>query len=339
MTPARWILLVVVLLALLLLSVGAVFLSFLATPQGDPERGPVLVTIEEGSDARAVAEALEEADVVAPAWAFLRLMQYSDVDRQIHAGDYSFETGLTPPQVLERLAEGRVELISVTLPEGLDIEESARAVAAAGIASEEALLEAFRDASHLDGIDEEALSLEGYLFPETYRFARSVSAQDVASTFVGHFVERFLVPHREAIESSGFTLREIVGLASLVEKETGLAEERPRIAGVFHERLERGMKLQCDPTVIYAMKRAGTWEGNIRRRDLGLDDPYNTYVYAGIPPGPIASPGLDALVAVLEPVRDGHLYFVSRGDGSHEFTKTLRDHINAVRRYQLNKAR
>ena len=179
-----------------------------------------------------------------------------------------------------------------------------------------------------------AASLEGYLFPDTYDLPQSPEAPRV---LVRRMLERFrevIGPHLERIAERGLTVRQVVTLASIVELETARVGERPRIAAVFWNRLDKGMPLQTDPSIIYALKQAGRWDGNIRKRDLEIDSPYNTYRRRGLPPGPLGSPGKEAILAVLEPAVTRELYFVSRNDGSHEFSETLAAHNRAVNRYQ-----
>ena len=193
-----------------------------------------------------------------------------------------------------------------------------------------------RDPAAAAGYDVEGQSLEGYLFPETYRLARGLSAREVVTTLVHQFHEAWeeIAPQAEA---NGMSMREIVILASIIEKETGTAEERPRIASVFLNRLRRGMRLESDPTVIYGIP---DFDGNLRRRDLeNRGNPYNTYRIRGLPPGPIANPGADALRAVLHPEDTDYLYFVSRNDGTHWFSTTYSEHVNAVNRYQKRRRR
>lgn len=327
-------LLLVVLVALVAL--GWV-VHFLGTPARPADAEPLVVRIEKGMSARAAARTLEAAGAITDAWAFERLLAWRGAARELRSGDYEIPGGLTPIEVMDKLVEGRIVTVPVTIPEGLDVRETASVVAAAGLADEASLLAAFGDASYVAAFDEDARDLEGYLFPETYRFATDVSAEDVAAELVDHFVERFLEPYADAIEQSEYDAREIATIASLVEEETAVPDERRRIAGVYVERLHRGMKLQCDPTIIYALKLEGEWDGDIRRRHLSWDHPYNTYVHEGLPPGPIASAGIESLVAVLDPVRDGSIFFVHKGDGSHHFSKTLREHTNAVRRYILGR--
>ena len=324
---------------LALLVAALAFGAWAVLPRGAPDRPPVIVRIDPGMNASQVAARLDEAGVAGPAWLFSIVLRASGADRRLRAGDYELAPGASPLGVLRAIERGRIVTIPVTLREGLDLHETAAAIAAAGIAGEAALVAAFSDPAPIRDLDPEARDLEGYLFPETYRFARGADPSAVARAMVAEFRARFAGPHAARIASSGMTLRQVVTLASLVEKETAVPGERARIAGVFLERLARGMRLQCDPTVIYALRRAGRWDGNIRKRDLSWDHPYNTYVHAGLPPGPIASPGLAALEAVLAPERDGSLYFVATGDGRHRFSRTFREHRRAVSEYLRQRRR
>jgi UPF0755 protein len=195
------------------------------------------------------------------------------------------------------------------------------------------------DASEIRELDPHATDLEGYLFPDTYDVGQGEAA---ARALVRRMLQRFksvIQPQLPQVARSGLTLRQVVTLASLVELETAQTSERARIAAVFLNRLQKGMLLQTDPTVIYALKRAGPYDGNIRKKDLDIDSPYNTYRHPGLPPGPIASPGRGAIRAVLEPAPVKDLYFVSRNDGTHEFSETLRQHEQAVDRYQRYRQR
>ncbi len=301
------------------------------------EDGTVRLTIPAGSNARAVGSLLEQEGVLERGWLFARVLRLTGAHRELKAGEYEFELPVAPVEVMRILHEGRIATVPLTIPEGLERFEIAALLAGEGIADEMALLAAFDDPAPIADLDPAAENLEGYLFPETYRFARDTDPRFVATTLVGLFRERFAEPHADEIAARGLSLRELVTLASLVEKETGLPEERGAIAGVYADRLDRGMLMQCDPTIIYALKLVGRWDGDIRRRDLTWDHPYNTYVRPGLPPGPIASPGLDALLAALRPERTGALYFVARGDGGHAFSRTLAEHNRNVRRYQLRR--
>ncbi|MFQ5717561.1 MAG: endolytic transglycosylase MltG, partial [Nitrospinales bacterium] len=192
------------------------------------------------------------------------------------------------------------------------------------------------DRSLIDSLDIPGENLEGYLFPETYHFDKNTDERAIVKTMVDTFKRRALKPeYLDRARELGFSFHKIITLASLIEKETGREDERELISAVFHNRLRKNMRLQCDPTVIYALKN---FDGNLRKKDLGIDSPYNTYRYAGLPPGPIANPGLESIRAALYPASANYIYFVSKQNGSHEFSSALADHNRAVRKYQLKKS-
>jgi UPF0755 protein len=252
---------------------------------------------------------------------------------KLRAGEYSLEGEMSLGQVVDKLVRGDVVRRALTVPEGSDLQDMARLVAARAISAEE-FLKAAQDPTPILDLDPDAKDLEGYLFPDTYDLTRR---PDQAQYLVGRMVARFrevVTPMLPRLKERGLTVRELVTLASVVELETAQGEERPRIAAVFQNRLRRRMPLQTDPTVIYALRKAGTYDGNIRKEDLSVASPYNTYRYPGLPPGPIGAPGRSALEAVLQPADVKDLYFVSRNDGTHEFSETLADHERAVTLYQ-----
>jgi UPF0755 protein len=252
---------------------------------------------------------------------------------RLKAGEYELPAGLALDQIVGKMVRGEVVRRFVTFPEGRTIEDMAGILRASGLGPAGFLAKA-GDASLIRDLDPQAGDLEGYLFPDTYDLAPTAEAPaELPARMVGRF-RAVVGPEIYAVRASGLTLREVVTLASVVEMETARPEERPRVAAVFLNRLKKGMPLQTDPTVIYALRRAGTWNGNIRREDLDVDSPYNTYRYPGLPPGPIASPGRASLQAVLRPAPVADLYFVSRGDGSHYFSDTLAEHQRAVDHYQ-----
>ena len=223
----------------------------------------------------------------------------------------------------------------MTFPEGLSYEEMARIYEKQGFGKAAAFLAAARDAMPIHNADPDARDLEGYLFPETYSLRRDASASTLVHTMVARFAQLFTTDMQQAAEKLGMTQRQAVTLASLVEKETAVDAERPIVAAVYLNRLKIGMGLQCDPTVIYALQKAGRYNGNLSRDDLQFDSPYNTYRYAGLPPGPIANPGLASLKAAVAPAQVDYLYFVSRNDGSHVFARTLDEHNDNVRKFQV----
>jgi UPF0755 protein len=303
------------------------------TPKLAAGAAPVKLVVPPGATADAIGRKLETQGLVRHPLVFRLLVRSRGLGGQLKAGKYALEGPLSLEDIVELLARGEVVRNEVTIPEGRTIEETAALAAAEGIILDD-FMEAARDPALIRDLDAEASDLEGYLFPDTYEIPL---ATDPAVSLVRRMVGRFrevIAPERTRIQKKELTVREVVILASLVELETAAAEERPRIAAVFHNRLARRMLLQTDPTIIYALKREGTWNGNIRRRDLERDSPYNTYLHPGLPPGPIGSPGREAILAVLDPADTRDLYFVSRNDGTHHFSETLREHNRAVDRYQ-----
>ena len=297
------------------------------------DRAERFVEIPRGASVPAIATVLAGAGIVPDPLTFRIAVRVLGADRTLKAGEYRFTRPLSPLEVAATVARGEVYLRTVTFPEGLTIVEMARVYEARGLGGAQAFVAAARDASAIGDLDSRAADLEGYLFPDTYALPRSATARDLTQQMVTRFRDVF---GRAAIgRLGGRTVRQVVTLASLVEKETALPDERGIVAGVYANRLRIGMGLQCDPTVIYALARAGRYAGNLTRADLALDSPYNTYRYAGLPPGPIASPGKAALEAALQPAEVPYLYFVSRNDGGHVFAATLEEHNRNVQRYQV----
>jgi peptidoglycan lytic transglycosylase G len=292
------------------------------------------VTIEPGTPVIQILQTLQTEGIIADANMARFYLVYFMGDPALQAGDYSFRGPLSTPDVLEKLARGQVVTESVTLIEGLTLEEAADRLEQAGLGRREVFLDLMRSPELIADLDPEAPDLEGYLFPETYSFARHTDEQTVVATLVKTFRQRWEKEVRPLLGDSPPSLREIVTLASIVEKEARVPTERPLIAGVYANRVEQGIGLRADPTVVYALKRLGRWNGNIRRSDLQLDSPYNTYRYAGLPPGPICSPGLASLEAAADPADVPYLYFVSRNDGTHVFSSTLQEHNRNVELWQ-----
>ncbi len=319
-----------------LLYLRADLLAFRDTPFGGPEEK--LIDVPPGSSARVVVRLLTKGGALSDerrAWRYLRWVKRDR--RQLRAGEYSFQGPLTPEQVLDRVYRGDVKTYRFTVPEGLRMEEIAAIVEDAGLGKARDLLALMRDPAFARELGVPFRNLEGYLFPDTYSFTRSPRPRAI----VAAMVERFRQAYRqaEAGRAPGVTLseKEAVTLASIIEKETGRPEERPHISCVFHNRLRRHMRLQTDPTVMYAtmLRHGGRWSRNITRADLLAAHPYNTYTRDGLPPGPIASPGEAALAAALHPSDCRDLYFVSRNDGTHVFCPDLACHNAAVRKWQI----
>ncbi|MEO5762581.1 MAG: endolytic transglycosylase MltG [Vicinamibacteria bacterium] len=307
-----------------------------------PTGGPVVeLTIPPGSSTQAIAEKLVSEGVIPRTWTFQILIRTRGDGARLKAGRYRFAGPYSMLDVEQKITEGDVERRDVTFPEGRNMFEMADLVNKVGLSSAD-FLSAAKDQATLADLDGEATSLEGYLFPETYDIKEGYTSAALVGEMVKHargvFDSLGLTPSGRAIEGQTLTLRQIVTLASIVELETAAPAERPHIAGVFLNRLRAGMRLQTDPTVIYAMKLQGQYHGNIRKADLASDSPYNTYQVAGLPPGPIGSPGRTALEAVLNPDMTDDLYFVSRNDGTHVFSKTLTEHERAVDTYQRHRS-
>lgn len=326
-----------VLLALLLIPVGMLGWSWLKLQR--PYKGytgsETIVQIEPGMGASQILALLQDKGVIPDAKLARSYLVYFLDDPKIQAGEYRFRGPLTTPQVLRMLARGEVLTHSVTLVEGLTLEETADQLARAGYGRKQAFLDLMRSPELVADLDPDAHDLEGYLFPETYSFARDVNERTIVQALVKTFRARFEKDVRPVLRANpGRSVRQVITLASIVEKEAQVATERPLIAAVYQNRIDRGIGLMADPTVIYALKRAGRWNGNIRRDDLRVDSPYNTYRYAGLPPGPICSPGLASLAAAAKPADVPYLYFVSRNNGTHVFAETLQEHNRNVEQWQ-----
>lgn len=315
-------------IALACLAGDAVF--FLTSPASS-EPAEVVVTIAAGTPLPAVANRLEQRGLVRSAFRFSLLARLQGVARRIKAGEYRLSTGLRPPELLDKLVRGEVVLHQITFPEGFTQRQVASLLESEDLASSQRLLDIATDSGFIQELGIPASSLEGYLFPDTYRFSRNLPEERILRTMVSRFQQHITAADRTRARELGLSLHQVVTLASIVEKETAVAEERPLIAGVFFNRLERRIPLQSDPTVIYGLD---SFDGNLTRRHLEMDTPYNTYTRRGLPPGPICNPGAASIEAVLHPASTPYLYFVAKKDGSHHFSATLRDHNAAVARHQ-----
>jgi UPF0755 protein len=298
---------------------------------------PVPLRVAPGASADTIGRQLQALGLVRHPLAFRLLARLRGASGQLRAGDYSLRGPLSLEGIVDLLVRGEVARRAITIPEGRTLAEIAELVGAQGLDAA-TFLEAATDPGPVRDIDPAAPDLEGYLFPDTYDVSQTPDASRQLVSRMTHRFRSVVAPHLGRMAEQGLSVRQVVTVASLVELETGRAEERPRIAAVFLNRLKRGMPLQTDPTIIYALKKAGRWDGNIRREDLQLDSPYNTYRRTGLPPGPIGCPGRDAIFAVIDPAPTRELYFVSRNDGTHQFSETLADHNRAVDRYQRRRA-
>ncbi|MGD8376136.1 MAG: endolytic transglycosylase MltG [Acidobacteriota bacterium] len=318
----------------ILLASGVGLLGSLLVPYAAFPGREVTLEIQPGASAADVGQRLAELGVIRSPWVFRAWVRVSGTARRLQAGEYRFHRPASTLAVHRMLLAGQVVLHRVTVPEGLRIPEVVEVIAEAGFAEASSLQLAAADPRPIADLDPDAEDLEGYLFPDTYQFARGTSAGAIVASMVQRFRQELGPREIRQAARVGLTIREVVTLASLIEEETAVPEERPLVASVFHNRLDRGMLLQCDPTVIYGLRRDGLYRGRLTRAGLRHDSPYNTYLHPGLPPGPIASPGADSLRAALFPAETRLLYFVSRNDGTHQFSEDLDAHRRAVQRYQ-----
>ncbi|MDC0206667.1 endolytic transglycosylase MltG [Nitrospinae bacterium] len=289
--------------------------------------------IKPGVTLNKVAKKLSREGLIRSSSAFQAIALLQEKQKLIMIGEYNVSPSMLPTEILQRITSGKTILHPVTIPEGYRIIEIGDILVKKGLADKGKFLEQTKDTRLLKEIAVD--SLEGYLFPETYHFGKFTNERTIVKKMVDTFKERTLKQEfLNRAKEIGFSFHEIITLASLIEKETGKDSERKQISSVFHNRLKKNMLLQTDPTVIYAIEN---FDGNIKKRDLKIDSPYNTYRYKGLPPGPISSPGLKSIIAALYPANTSNLYFVSRQDGSHQFSSTLNQHNEAVQKYQLRK--
>lgn len=326
------------LVTLLALAAGAGWLfQHLRTPYRDWEGPRSVVTIPSGSSAAVALRSLAAAGVVQRPELLRRYLSWRGQADQLQAGEYAFEDALTPLEAIRRLREGDVVLHPVTLPEGLSRREIATLLSLAELGEEADFRRAFGAADLIAELDPDATDLEGYLFPETYHFSRAATVDEVVRVMVDRFRQVTGDGYVEQAKEVGLTLREAVTLASMIEKETSVPDERREIAAVFHNRIKQRMLMQCDPTVMYALAINDQPVPKLYSKHLKFDSPYNTYRYPGLPPGPIANPGEASLRAAVEPNDSDSVYFVAKPGGGHTFSASLEEHNRAVqvwRRYE-----
>jgi UPF0755 protein len=316
-----------ILLAIAILAGG--FLFYRVTRKYQGFTGTVYVDLPHGMSTGGIAGELAKAGVIGSSLDFW-LARLANRGRGLKAGEYAFDHPASAMEVCSRIARGDIFYVELVVPEGKNMFDIAAAVDPLGFFKGEDFLKAAQDPTLIRDLDPKAPTLEGYLFPSTYR----LNHRTTPTVLCRMMTDRFRAAWRSLNTDS--PIHDTVTLASLVEKEGKLAEERPLIAAVFSNRLQRGMKLECDPTTIYAAQLLGVYRGTIYRSDLDRDHPYNTYSRAGLPPGPIANPGIPSLEAALHPADSEDLYFVRRPDdsGGHQFSSTLAAHSTAVEKYR-----
>ena len=296
------------------------------------ERPPSkIVVVPDGSTFQFVASLLERERLIKSHSAFVLLGKSQSVDRKVHAGEYELNPAMTPAEILSKLLSGQVVFHPFTIPEGLTLTQIADLISQQGVTDRAEFIRLAKDRTFIASLGIKAETLEGYLYPNTYKFPRTVKAREVLVAMVEQLRQVVGPDLLARMQELNMTMHEVLTLASVIEKETGSGGERSEISAVFHNRLKKHIPLQSDPTVIYGLT---AFDGNLHKKDLSNPSPYNTYRVRGLPPGPIANPGIQAIRATLYPSDSHSLYFVSRNDGTHQFSATLVEHNEAVEKYQ-----
>ena len=305
-----------------------------ATTPTDMNSVETIVTVSRGQSLKQTADILHARGLINQPLKFRLLARLKGADKRIQAGEYILASNLPPANILEMMVSGKVHLYRFTIPEGSNLNQIADIIDAAGLVDRQAFLRSANDAVLVEGMGIGVGSLEGYLFPDTYFFPKNADVAQILETMVSRLRSEISDVWIKRAAELGLTLHEVITLASIIEKETGAPSERPLISSVFHNRLKKKMRLETDPTVIYGIE---DFDGNLTRKHLETKTPYNTYRINGLPPGPIASPGRSAIEAALYPAQTGYLFFVSKKDGTHQFSTNLVDHNRAIRKYQLRR--
>lgn len=318
------------------IGLGIVFLvmdRFADTPM-QAAGAPRVLLVKPGDSLTAIARRLEQEHLVASRHLFRLFTRIQGDAKKLKAGEYGLSGEMTPREILDIIVSGRTVLYRLTIPEGLTMDETAGLVESAGLGDKGNFSSLCRDSGLIRSLGIPADTAEGYLFPDTYFFPRTATPRDIITTMIRRFNEIYSQAWIQRQNELGFTRHQIVILASIIEKETGDASERPLIGSVFHNRLKMHMRLESDPTVIYGIP---DFDGNITRKHLRQVTPYNTYVIPGLPKGPIANPGARSIEAALFPASTDFIFFVSKQDTTHHFSTTFKEHNQAVRKYQLGR--
>jgi UPF0755 protein len=308
---------------------------FIHTPAETTDNQATFV-IRAGESFNALATRLQSEGTITSTIRFRLYSRLTGSDKRLRAGEYRLSAAMTPVQILDVLVQGKSILHRLTIPEGYTIVQIAQEIARQGLGTAEEIQTLATDPMVAQSHGLEAQTLEGYLFPDTYFFPKSIGPRKIIAKMVERFKAQLHPAWEQRAKELNFSLHQIVTLASIIEKETGAPSERPIIASVFHNRLKKKMRLESDPTVIYGIPN---FDGNIKRHHLQTPTPYNTYKIRGLPPGPIANPGSASIKAALFPDQTDFLYFVSKKNGTHHFSTNIKDHNRAVRKYQLRRNR
>lgn len=315
---------------------SCLFLDLLAyaDKSANTDNSNKVVVIMPGQNLSTIVNYLNNTGMIKNPVKFKLLARIKGCDKKIKAGEYLLSSSMSPIQILKTMASGKVLLYKITIPEGYNLKQVASIIAKTKLGTEEDFLRAATDSSlvHKHGIN--AKTFEGYLFPETYHFPKDITPEKIIAAMVERFRLIFNQKWEKQAKDLNLSIHQVITLASIIEKETGVSLEQPVISSVFHNRLKKRMRLESDPTVIYGLKN---FDGNITQKHLAAQTPYNTYTIKGLPPGPIANPGSKAIEAALYPSETDFLYFVSKKDRTHKFSTNIKDHNKAVRKYQLRK--
>lgn len=313
---------------------GIWFFFELKSPYYGATSEETFVDIPKGAGTNEAAGLLANQGILHASLPFKLYLRYSHLEHRIQAGEYKFSERATPIQIARRLVRGDIYFRSITIPEGLTAKETISLLADKGLGDLKEMQQALQRTDWIKDLDSSAQNLEGYLFPETYRFGRKDNSETILKAMIGQFRTKMGRMLKASPLPSGWNVAQLVTLASLVEKEVKIDQERPLVASALVNRLKNKMPLGCDATIIYAMKLADVYKGRLGKADLRMESPYNSYLHRNLPPGPICSPGEDSLRAALNPAKTDYFYYVSRNDGTHQFSKDLRAHSLAVYKYQ-----
>ncbi len=316
-----------VLIAVVFLT-GAIYLMHLFSSPMDPSGREKIVLIRKGLGVKDIGRLLEKEGIIKGHRAFNLLVMLHQDTRSLRAGEYRLSPAMSMNEVLDTLKEGRIHYRKVTIPEGYTLKEIAAALEREGLSAAGSFLAQATDPVLVARLGLDAPSMEGYLFPETYYFTYGVTGREIIETMLSALKKKYPPDFQRRAQELGMSMHQVLTLASIIEEEAAVEPERPIISGVFHNRLKRGMPLQADPTVRYAL---GGYRGALTEKMMKTPSPYNTYLHPGLPPGPISSPGISSIKAALYPEKTPYIYFVAGKDGTHKFSSTLREHNRAVR--------
>ena len=330
----KWVIFISALCLVIVLALSALYFHLMgyASRPANAQAEEKVFTIRSGDSFAAVAQRLHQEQLIRHPYTFRLLVRIRGKDTRVQAGEYLLAADMSPDQILAAIVAGKVRLYRFTVPEGSNLYQIAAIVETAQVTAKNEFIASATDAQLCQTLGVPAASFEGYLFPDTYLFAKNTAPNKIISKMVQRFRSIIKPQWQQRAQELGYNFHQIVTLASIIEKETSVPSERPLISAVFHNRLQKGMRLGADPTVIYGIRN---FNGNLTRKDLRTPTPYNTYVIKGLPVGPIANPGRESIQAALYPADSNYLYFVSRKDKTHQFSTNLKDHNRAIRKYQL----